>query len=314
MEWFTRYAGKASTDAIWRPMLQVKFGPYAEQVPAAWMVGRLRQRMHSRKGGDERLGYLKGSLQVLCDGLVGALRDLGVELVAEAPVTHLLADAGGPCTGVAAGGREWLAERTLFTIPTLHLAPLVEPLHPELARQLASIEYFGAVCTILDLKAPLSDIYWLNVADPGFPFGGVIEHTNFISPDEYQGHHLAYLSRYFAQSDPLATMPLDRLRETMLEPLSRIYPRFRRDLLHDVHVFRTRTAATVCDLGFSARVPRCRTPVDGLYIASMPHIYPDERSTNNSIRVAHEACRVMGLPVPAVPANQSLSAQIGMNP
>ena len=63
------------------------------------------------------------------------------------------------------------------------------------------IEYFGAVCTILELKESLSDIYWMNVADDGFPFGGVIEHTNMIPKEAYNGSHIVYLSRYFAMSE-----------------------------------------------------------------------------------------------------------------
>jgi hypothetical protein len=43
----------------------------------------------------------------------------------------------------------------------------------------------------------------------------------------------------------------------------------------------------------------------------MVHIYPDERSTNNSIRVAAEACKAMGINTDFVPHGASLSGQIG---
>jgi hypothetical protein len=49
-----------------------------------------------------------------------------------------------------------------------------------------------------------------------------------------------------------------------------------------------------------------------MFLAAMPHVYPDERSCNNSVRVAAEACRVMGLAIPAVPRCASLSGQINM--
>ena len=71
------------------------------------------------------------------------------------------------------------------------------------------------------------------------------------------------------------------------------------------------TAATVCDMNFSEKIPNCKTPLENMYLASMPHVYPDERSTNNSIRVAAEACRVMGLDTNYVPANSSLAGKIG---
>ncbi len=311
LEWFYRYAGRAATDAIWRPMLEIKFGPYANRVPVAWMVGRLRQRMSSREAGDERLGYIDGSLQTLLDALLARLRSLGVQIVTDARVTGLdLRD--GRLAAVRTTAGEFGGDRFLATIPTVHLAPLLQEARPDYAAALARIEYFGAVCTVLEMTKPLSSTYWLNVADPGFPFGGVIEHTNLIPPATYGGRHLAYLSRYFENTNPLATAPKDAVAAEMTAPLARLFPAFRRDDLAAVHVFRTATAATVCDLRFSEKVPAARTPIPNLFLGAMAHVYPDERSCNNSIRVAAEVCRVMGLDTASIPRGSSLSGLIGM--
>ncbi|MGC4058992.1 MAG: hypothetical protein QM743_12885 [Chitinophagaceae bacterium] len=43
----------------------------------------------------------------------------------------------------------------------------------------------------------------------------------------------------------------------------------------------------------------------------MSHIYPDERSVNNSIRIAAEALNKMGIDATCVPYNRSLSGKIG---
>jgi protoporphyrinogen oxidase len=162
------------------------------------------------------------------------------------------------------------------------------------------------------LDGPLSDTYWLNVADPGFPFGGVIEHTNLVPSSNYAGRHLVYLSRYFEQSNPLATATEAAIADEMTAALPRIYPHFAQRRILSRHVFRTQTAATVCDLNFSAKVPSMQTSIPGLYIASMAHVYPDERSLNNSLRVAAEVCRVIGIPTFAeVPHGSSLSGRIG---
>jgi protoporphyrinogen oxidase len=312
LEWFYRYAGRAATDAIWRPMLAIKFGPYADRVPVAWMVGRLRQRMGSRKQGDERLGYLDGSLQTLLDALLDKLHKLGVRLVREAKATSFDIREGRIVALRTTAG-EFAGQSFLATIPTVHLAPLLREAAPKLAHQLGSIEYFGAVCTILELDRALSQTYWLNVADPGFPFGGVIEHTNLIPPERYGGRHIVYLSRYFEAGHPLANAPQQGIAGEMIHPLTKIYPNFRREHIQRTSVFRTLTAATVCDLGFSRKVPAARTLFPNLFIASMAHVYPDERSCNNSIRVAAEACRVMNLDTATVPRHASLSGKIGMS-
>ena len=311
LAWFYRHAGRAATDAIWRPMLEIKFGPYADRVPIAWMIGRLRQRMSSREAGDERLGYLDGSLQVLLDALLARLRSLGVQIVTGAHLTAMDLRQG-ELAAVSTTAGEFQGSRFLATIPTVHLAPLLQEARPDYAAALGRIEYFGAVCTVLELNKPLSSTYWLNVADPGFPFGGVIEHTNFIPPATYGGRHLAYLSRYFENTNPLATAPKEAIAAEMIAPLARLFPQFRREEVTAARVFRTPTAATVCDLRFSEKVPAARTPIPNLFLGAMAHVYPDERSCNNSIRVAAEVCRVMGLDTAAVPRGASLSGLIGM--
>lgn len=112
-------------------------------------------------------------------------------------------------------------------------------------------------------------------------------------------------------SEDLAKMSNDEIKAVMIPPLKRINPDFSEDWIKNVYIFKTNTAATVCDLNFSDKVPACETPTKNLYIANMAHIYPDERSTNNSIRVAAEACKVMGVNADFVPYGASLSGKIG---
>ena len=310
IDWFYKYAGKTSTDALWKPMHDVKFGPYANKIPLAWMVGRMKQRLGSRNGGDERLGYLHGSLKTLLDALLKALKELNVELINESPVEELHIE-NKKLKGVKTSQKTYEGGRFVFTIPTLYLKDMVKEKAPKLYEELNAIEYFGAVCTILEMDKPLSEIYWLNIADKGFPFGGVIEQTNFIPKEKYDGKNIAYLSRYFAHNEPIATMSNEQIETLMLEKLGDIYPNYQPSQIKKVHIFKTMTAATVCDLNFSKKVPNCKTEIEGMYLASMAHIYPDERSTNNSIRVAAELCKTLGISKVNVPEGQSMSGKLG---
>jgi protoporphyrinogen oxidase len=274
------------------------------------MIGRMRQRMNSRKSGDERLGYLEGSLQLLLDTLLEKLKQLNVELVPNAPVEKITFE-NNRVTAINTPFSNYTGKNFLFTIPGTYLAPLLEKEQPQLARRLSSIQYFGAVCVILELSQPLSDIYWLNIADEGFPFGGIIEHTNFIAEREYNGSHIAYLSRYFAGEEAIASMTEEEIKGMMIKQLPKIYPGFDNSRIKNSFVFRTNTAATVCDLNFSEKVPGCKTEIDNLYIANMSHVYPDERSTNNSIKIAAEALRCMGISTGVPEKTNSLSGKIG---
>ncbi len=305
LQWFYKWAGRGITDALWKPMLDIKFGPYAHKVPLAWMIGRLAQRLNSRKGGDERLGYINGSWKTLLDAIQKALVDMGVEIRTNSAIEEFVI-TNNKVKGVVSNGDTYEADDFLITIPSIFLDKIKNS--PLSERQ---IEYFGAVCTILELNQSLSGIYWLNVADEGFPFGGVIEHTNFIDKELYKGSHIVYLSRYFAMNENLANLSEDEIKDLMIPHLKRINPAFDESWIKNVFVFKTNTAATVCDLNFSEKVPSCKTSLVNLFQSNMAHIYPDERSTNNSIRVAAEACKLMGINTDFVPNGASLSAQIG---
>jgi protoporphyrinogen oxidase len=292
LDWFYQWAGTRVTESIWRPMLKIKFGEYADQIPLSWMIGRMTQRLKSRSKGKEKLGYLQGSLQRLVDALEFRLVELGVKIVKNAPVTELLFD-NQQVIGVKTTLGEFRADKTLVTIPTIYLAKLIPEAFANYRQQLEQIKYFGAICGVVITHKPLSNIYWLNVGDPGFEFGGVIEQTNFLPTSEYQGLHLTYLSRYATWNEAILHQSDESIATLFKDQLTSIFPDLDNKEIKEIKVFRTKTAATVCDRNFSQKIPPYKTPIPNLYVANMAHVYPDERSVNNSIKVAFNVDTVM---------------------
>lgn len=334
LEWFRRHAGAEATAAIWEPMMRVKFGAAAERIPLSWIACRLRQRVRSRQKGTEKLGYLAGSLQQLTDALLNRLRQSGTTVQTGTAVASLRRQADQWAI-TAANGRKTTADRIVLTVPTPVAAKLLSSVHPEYARQLNSIEYLGAICTVLSLKRSLTNFYWTNIADePALDesgridangpdvsarsrydarFGGVIEHTRLVDPGIYGGQHLVYLSRYAAEDEPIWNMNDKELLQAQLSGLSRIFQCDAENDLVRSWVFRTRFAAPLTDLGFAAKVQPFATPLPGIFQASMCHLYPEERSVNNSIRVAAELLSAMGEHKAAdpVPRGISIAGQVG---
>jgi protoporphyrinogen oxidase len=313
MAWFRRWAGRAATDAIWSPLLTSKFGDAAESVPLAWMAGRLRQRARSRSaGGSERLGYLRGSLEVLVDRMAEWLFEQEVELRLRAPICRLLTE-NDKVVGAETSSGELRADAVLSTLPTPITATLVQLIDPYYAGRLETIRYTGAMCAVLALDAPLTPYYWLNVTEPGYEFAGVIEHTNFLPASDYGGRNVVYLSRYLPDTHPLWTMPEHELLDRWIGQLGRLVGRDVSASVRERWLFRGKHAAPVPVVGFHKQIPTYRTPLPGLFVAAMPHIYPDERSVNNSLRVAAAAVRAMGFAEVAdeVPVGLSLAAKYG---
>ena len=313
LDWFYSYAGRDATDSIWKPMLEVKFGDAADKIPLAWIASRLRQRVRSRKSGVEKLGYLKGSLQVLTDRLIATLENQGVAIGLRKQVAGFRRI---PKKGIElsfSDGTAAIGDRVIFTIPTCHLSPLFRSHSLDYARRLSEIKYLGAICTVLSFSKQLSSTYWTNIADGECDFGGVIEQTNLVPNSWYGGQNIVYLSKYAMHSDSIWKDSDDQLIERQLRQLGRVYGRDLKEDLNKAWVFRSKTAAPVTDMGFRDRVPGFQTPVPDVYMASMCHLYPEERSVNNSIRVAAELLHSMGEHEVAdqVPRGISIAGEIG---
>ncbi len=308
-EWFKKYTGNSVIDNIWGPMLNVKFGPYYKDIPLSWVVGRLAQRFNSRTSNGEELGYIKGSTQILLNAL---LNNAKFKITTNTLIQELIIE-NNQIKGVKTNKGLVLAGKVLSTLPTNIFTKFIEPHNKAYYEKLKEIDYFGAVCCIIAYPEKLGKHYWLNIADESYSFGGVIEHTNFISEHQYNNMHITYLSKYFDLNNSFAKMDNEEIKMIMLEDLKKLYPHFNKEKIIESHIFKTNYAAPICTLNFSQKVPNCKTPIQNLYIASMPHIYPDERSINNSIRISAEACKVIGVEKVNVPYGNSLSGQIGMN-
>ena len=144
IDWFKKWAGTSTTSSLWAPLLNIKFGPYASKVPLSWMIGRLKQRINSRKNGDEKLGYLEGSLQVLLDALLFRLREMNVELISHESVEKI-SFLNNEVQCVQTKNGEYSGKQFLFTIPGIYLSKLLEKDLPELSTSLNNIKYFGAI-------------------------------------------------------------------------------------------------------------------------------------------------------------------------
>jgi len=155
---------------------------------------------------------------------------------------------------------------------------------PAWLERLRRVRYLGNMCLVLRLKHSLSETYWLNVNDPGFPFVGVIEHTNFDKTENYKGDHIAFLSRYLAVQDPVWTYSDEQYVDFALKHLKRMFPKMERSWVLEHRVWRAEFAQPVTERNYSNYVPGRETPFNNAFIATMAQIYPEDRGTNYAIR------------------------------
>ena len=155
------------------------------------------------------------------------------------------------------------------------------------------IEYFGVSSLVLVLDSPLSDIYWLNVADPELTFGIYIEHTNFVPKENYGGQTIIYLASYLEQTHPYLEMTVDEIMGEHIPSLRKIFLDFSEKYIREAHHFTAKWATPVYDLGYSKKIPLPFLKESGIGLASTAHIYPRDRNMNNSVSVGRAAAQAI---------------------
>lgn len=287
--WLTRALGKRAYDRTFGAQLRAKFGRYHDQVAMVWFWGKICLRTTSRRSPleKEHLGYFRGSFNVLIDALVAAARTAGATLHSGAGPDKLMPDGKGGWQ-IQIGEEAIAFDAVVVTTPSPILPRLVDGLPADYLQKLRGLEYEAAIVVLLQLSHPLSDIYWLNVADDDLPFTGIIEHTNFIGPEQYGGKRFVYLSRYLETDNPFFSRSDDEVLATYLPFLRRINPAFDPSWIEHSWVFRERAAQPIIPLHYSERIPPHRTGLPGLYLANTTQIYPEDRGTNYSVRLGNQ--------------------------
>jgi protoporphyrinogen oxidase len=284
-EWLKRICGREVFDLVWQPLLRGKFGTHADEISAAWFWSKLRLRGGSRdRKGHERLIYCDGGFAVVIDAALDAIAKAGGRIVLGEKATALAARAGR-ITGVVTDRATYPADGVIITTALPPAAELLQSVLPDAAVQkLRRIDYLANRCMVLELDRALSSLYWINVNDPGFPFVGVIEHTNFADAAAYGGRHLVYLSRYCAQDDAFLALDLAAATVYATDALVRMFPDFRPAMVRAAHSWQAAWAQPIVTRGYRKLIPPHETPLAGLYLATMAQVYPEDRGTNYAIR------------------------------
>ena len=293
-EWLQKRVGKRAYEVVWEPMLRGKFGEHYAEISMAWLWGKIFLRVASRGSilEKEKLGYPMGSFEEIFDTLAGRIRELDGQVHTSAGVSRVTVEDGratGMEVELAGSAAEMMPfDAVIATTPSYVFRKLVPPLPSDYDEKLTNVTYLAAVLVILVLDRPLTNMYWVNIADRTMPFVGVIEQTNFVDPSLYGGKHVVYFSNYPSRQNRLYQMSGEELFEEFLPHLSRINPSFDRSWIQEFFHHKVDAAQPIIGVNYSQRIPDLRTPIKGLYLANTTQIYPEDRGTNYSVRLGKQ--------------------------
>jgi protoporphyrinogen oxidase len=286
--WMRKWAGERVYELMWEPLLVGKFGPHYKEVNMAWMWARLKART-------TRLGSFQGGFQAFADRLADRLREMGVEINLSQGVDAIQPDPSGVISVMTGRGKQTFDQVLSTTSPAL-LARMAPSLPADYLQGLLDLKSMGAVVIVLALKQQLSEqgYYWFNLPkNAGYPFLALVEHTNFLPCEHFGGDHIVYCGDYLEPEHEYFFLSKEQLLERFLPVLPRFNPQFKADWVRQSWLFRTKYAQPVPQLNHSRKVPSIRTPIPGLYFASMSQVYPWDRGTNFAVEVAKKAAKLM---------------------
>jgi protoporphyrinogen oxidase len=285
--WMRKWAGKRVYESMWLPLVEGKFGPYALDVNMAWLWARLHART-------TRLGTFKGGFQAFADKFAERLKDLGVRFEMEAQVERIVPEGGK--LALTVNGAPVTYDQVLVTTSPSLLAMLAPALPEDYLRGLLDLKSMGAVVMTLVLDRQLSSegYYWFNIPkSAGFPFLALVEHTNFLSREHFGGDHIIYCGDYLETSHEYFKLDDQQLLQRFVPGIQRINPHFQITWVKQVWVHKTPYAQPVPLVNHSQNIPDIRTPIPGLYFASMSQVYPWDRGTNFAVEIGRRAAGMM---------------------
>jgi protoporphyrinogen oxidase len=282
-EWTRRWAGSPAYDALLGPLLAGKFGDRAADVAMGWLWSRFHERSIS-------LGYLRGGFQQLYDRLGDRLRGLGATVDLGVSVTAIRRNERAVI--VEAGDEAAEFDRVLVTVPE-HVLERIAPEALSKCTGAPSPDFYSAHVLILALDRPLTGQYWINIADSGYPFLVLVEHTNFMPASDYGGRHLVYLGNYLPADAALFNLSDEEVLQQFLPVLKQFNPAFETTWVREHWVFKAPYAQPIVTRDYPARLPPHRTEIRDVYYATMAHVYPQDRGQNYSLALGERMAKMM---------------------
>ena len=289
-EWIVRWSGQKVYDKLWKPLFDLKFYDYADNISAAWIWTRVKRIGRSRKSlFEEELGYIEGGSQTLVERLVERIGVLGGVIRTGMPVEEVLV-ANGRVTGVRTRGETLPADSVIATVPTPLIPNMVPALPEDWKARYRAIANIGVVCLLFKLKTSVTPHFWVNISEPGIEIPGIIEFSNLRPVDD----KIVFIPYYMPVTHPKFTWPDEKLVDEAFGYLQRINPDLTRADVIDTYVGRLRHAQPVCEPGFAAKLPPVETPIAGLQIADTCFYYPEDRGISESVRLGKEMAERLG--------------------
>ncbi len=284
-KWIKKYAGNQVYKNLWGPLLEGKFSQYSSKVPIMWLWGRVYDRSF-------KLGYFTGSVKVFFDKLILEIKKRKGKLFLNVEITSIKSKSGKVI--ISDKSKEYKFDKVILTT----VSPIVEQLckdsfSQQYRNKLSKIDHLGAVCVILELKQSVQSNYWVNICEPNMPVLVMVEHTQMVPIEQYNGKHIVYLANYIHRSNKRFRMTDEEVVAEYITVLKKINSKFDNSWIIKAHVSRVPRAQTIFQTGYLNNIPSMKTEMENVYLANIDQMYPHDRNLNQGIELGLKVATII---------------------
>ncbi len=296
-QWLSKHVSDRTFEIIFEPLLRGKFGRYYKDICMPWFWAKIQTRVSSRnKKFDEILCYPKNSFSLLIKKLENEIQNQGGSIKHNHLITSInTQDNKVSSVNYISDNKSKHIESfdaVVSTAPYSILSRLIT-LDKLITEKMNKVQYMSAVVMILILKNPISNYYWLSIADKEFPFLGIIEHTNLLPKEKYNNNNIVYITNYVEEDNELLDMNYEEVIEKYTPFIKSINNSFSKDEIIDYKFNKINYAQPIIPINYSSyRIP-IKLPVFGLYSANTAQIYPEDRGTNYSVDLGQKVTNII---------------------
>ena len=143
------------------------------------------------------------------------------------------------------------------------------------------VKYIGVKNLVIESKKAISDYYWLNMADETIPFCGIIDYHNM---ENIKTKDIIYISNYIEETNELYYLKKEELLEKIYPYLKKINSNFEKEDIINYEMIEEKYTQPIIETNYSNDILDNKLQEKGLYICTLPQIYPEDRGVNYAIK------------------------------
>lgn len=289
-QWIKKNCGEKVYNKIWEPLLITKFGKKKDEISMAWLWGKINLRSSSSTARGEKLGYLEGSFENLTKKIEENLLKNNCKIKLNTTVTNIFKRNEKYVVQAVSDEDEY--DFVISTVSyDISRKIFQQLLTTEEIKKMQELKYISAKTLLIYSKRKLTPYYWINIGDINIPFGGIIEHTNMINSQKYNGVNIIYISNYMEKNDKLYKMTPTQLFDEYCPYLMKINKDFKKEDIVQLQCFEEEYAQPIITTNYSDKILSLQLQEEGIYIANMAQIYPEDRGMNYAIKIGYEVAK-----------------------